>query len=60
MKGEITIERGCMVQGNFNHYDVLLINEMPAVEVHIVPSQAAPGGIGEASTPAVMPAVTNT
>jgi isoquinoline 1-oxidoreductase beta subunit len=47
------------VQGNFNHYDVLRINEMPVVEVHIVPSQAAPGGIGEASTPTVIPAVAN-
>jgi isoquinoline 1-oxidoreductase beta subunit len=59
MKGEITIDRGRVVQGIFNHYDVLRINEMPVVEVHIVPSQAAPGGIGEASTPSVIPAVTN-
>ena len=47
------------MQGNFNHYDVLRIDEMPVVEVHIVPSQAAPGGIGEASTPTVIPAVAN-
>ena len=59
MKGAITIERGRVVQGNFNHYDVLRINEMPVVEVHIVPSQAAPGGIGEASTPTIIPAVAN-
>ena len=59
MKGSITIERGRVVQGNFNHYDVLRINEMPVVEVYIVPSQAAPGGIGEASTPSIIPAVTN-
>jgi isoquinoline 1-oxidoreductase beta subunit len=59
LKGAITIERGRVVQGNFNHYDVLRINEMPVVEVHIVPSQAAPGGIGEASTPTVIPAVAN-
>jgi isoquinoline 1-oxidoreductase beta subunit len=48
-----------VVQGNFNHYDVLRIDEMPVVEVHIVPSQAAPGGIGEASTPSIIPAVAN-
>jgi isoquinoline 1-oxidoreductase beta subunit len=48
-----------VVQGNFNHYDVLRIDEMPVVEVHIVPSQAAPGGIGEASTPTIIPAVAN-
>ena len=59
MKGAITIDRGRVVQGNFNHYDVLRINEMPVVEVHIVPSQAAPGGIGEASTPSIIPAVAN-
>ncbi len=59
LKGAITIERGRVVQGNFNHYDVLRIDEMPVVEVHIVPSQAAPGGIGEASTPTVIPAVAN-
>ncbi|HTW63313.1 MAG TPA: xanthine dehydrogenase family protein molybdopterin-binding subunit [Bryobacteraceae bacterium] len=59
MKGAITIERGRVVQDNFNHYDVLRINEMPVVEVHLVPSQAAPGGIGEASTPSIQPAVAN-
>jgi len=48
-----------VVQDNFNHYDVLRINEMPVVEVHLVPSQAAPGGIGEASTPSIQPAVAN-
>ena len=59
LKGAITIERGRVVQGNFNHYDVLRINEMPVVEVYIVPSQAAPGGTGEASTPSIIPAVAN-
>jgi isoquinoline 1-oxidoreductase subunit beta len=59
LKGAITIEHGRVVQGNFNHYDVLRIDEMPVVEVHIVPSQAAPGGIGEASTPTIIPAVAN-
>jgi isoquinoline 1-oxidoreductase beta subunit len=59
LKGAITIERGRVVQGNFNRYDVLRIDEMPVVEVHIVPSQAAPGGIGEASTPTIVPAVAN-
>jgi isoquinoline 1-oxidoreductase beta subunit len=46
-------------QGNFNNYDVLRIDEMPHVEVHIVPSTANSGGIGEASTPGIAPAVTN-
>ena len=59
LKGAITIDRGRVQQANFNHYDVLRIDEMPVVEVHIVPSRAAPGGIGEASTPTIIPAVAN-
>ena len=47
------------VQQNFNNYDPLRIDEMPQVEVHIVPSTANPGGIGEASTPTAAPAVLN-
>jgi isoquinoline 1-oxidoreductase beta subunit len=59
LKGAITIDRGRVQQGNFHQYDMLRIDEMPLVEVHLVPSTAAPGGIGEASTPGVAPAVTN-
>jgi isoquinoline 1-oxidoreductase beta subunit len=59
LKGGITIDKGRVQQGNFHQYDMLRIDEMPKVEVHIVPSQAAPGGIGEASTPGIAPAVCN-
>jgi len=59
LKGSITIDRGRVQQQNFHQYDVLRIDEMPVVEVHIVPSQNAPGGIGEASTPSIAPAVAN-
>jgi len=59
MKGAITLDRGRVQQQNFNQYDVLRIDEMPVVEVHIVPSHLAPGGIGEASTPSIVPAVAN-
>ena len=59
LKGSITIDRGRVQQQNFHQYEVLRIDEMPVVEVHLVPSQAAPGGIGEASTPAIGPAVAN-
>jgi isoquinoline 1-oxidoreductase beta subunit len=59
LRGEITIDRGRVVQENFHQYDPLRIHEMPVVEVHIVPSEAAPGGIGEVATPAIAPAVTN-
>ena len=59
LKGGITIAGGHVVESNFHNYDVLRIDEMPAVEVHIVPSQNPPGGIGEASTPGIAPAVAN-
>ncbi|MBZ5602211.1 MAG: xanthine dehydrogenase family protein molybdopterin-binding subunit [Acidobacteriia bacterium] len=59
LKGGITIDRGRVEQSNFDKYDALRIDEMPRVEVHIVPSRNAPGGIGEASTPGIAPAVAN-
>ena len=59
LKQAITLEKGRVVQQNFNNYDPLRIDEMPKVEVHIVPSTANPGGIGEASTPTAAPAVLN-
>ena len=59
LKGEITIDKGRVQQANFNNYDVLRMDEMPEVEVHFVPSTEAPGGIGEASTPGIGPAVAN-
>jgi isoquinoline 1-oxidoreductase beta subunit len=46
-------------QGNFHDYPVLRIDEMPAVEVHLVESEAAPGGAGEPGTPPIAPAVAN-
>jgi isoquinoline 1-oxidoreductase subunit beta len=59
LKGGITIKNGRVEQTNFDKYEVLRIDEMPVVEVYIVPSQNAPGGIGEASTPTTAPAVAN-
>jgi isoquinoline 1-oxidoreductase beta subunit len=59
LKGAITLDRGRVQQGNFHQYDMLRIDEMPVVEVHLAASTATPGGIGEASVPAVAPAVTN-
>jgi isoquinoline 1-oxidoreductase beta subunit len=47
LKGAITIEGGRVVQSNFHDYPLLTIDEMPKVEVHIVPSSEAPTGIGE-------------
>ncbi|HXS97711.1 MAG TPA: xanthine dehydrogenase family protein molybdopterin-binding subunit [Candidatus Limnocylindrales bacterium] len=59
LKGSITIDKGRVQQDNFHNYDVLRIDEMPVVEVHIVPSTANPGGIGEAAVPPIAAAVAN-
>jgi isoquinoline 1-oxidoreductase beta subunit len=59
LHGEITLKEGRVEQGNFDGYPLLRINEMPRVEVHIVPSAAAPSGIGEPGVPPVAPAVAN-
>ncbi|HEU5262570.1 MAG TPA: xanthine dehydrogenase family protein molybdopterin-binding subunit [Gemmatimonadales bacterium] len=57
--GEITLERGRVVQGNFDTYPVVRTAEAPAVEVHIVPSSDAQGGTGEPGVPPIAPAVCN-
>jgi isoquinoline 1-oxidoreductase subunit beta len=57
--GEITFKDGRVEQHNFNDYRVLRINQAPVIDVHLVKSTEAPGGIGEPGTSAVMPAVTN-
>jgi isoquinoline 1-oxidoreductase beta subunit len=59
LRGNITIDRGRVQQTNFHQYEPLRMNEMPVVEVHIVPSTNPPGGIGEVATPAIAPAVAN-
>ncbi len=57
--GEITLKNGRVEQGNFDSYRILRINEAPLVEVHIVKTAEAPGGMGEPGTSAVAPAITN-
>jgi isoquinoline 1-oxidoreductase subunit beta len=57
--GEITLKGGRVEQHNFNDYRMLRINEAPEIEVYLVNSDAAPGGIGEAGTAALAPALTN-
>ncbi|MBZ5539277.1 MAG: xanthine dehydrogenase family protein molybdopterin-binding subunit [Acidobacteriia bacterium] len=59
LKGAITIAGGRVEQSNFHDYEVLRLNEMPQIEVHIVPSNEAPGGVGEPGTPPIAPAVCN-
>ena len=55
----ITLKDGLVRESNFDAYRVLRQAEMPAVDVHIVPSQNPPGGVGEPGTPPIAPAVAN-
>ncbi len=59
MFGVIDLDDGRVVQSNFNDYRQLRINEMPRVEVHIVPSSEKPTGVGEPGVPPIAPAVAN-
>lgn len=57
--GEITIEKGRVQQSNFHDYRMMRINETPKIEVFVVKSGEAPGGIGEAGVNAGPPALRN-
>jgi isoquinoline 1-oxidoreductase beta subunit len=57
--GEITIKNGRVQQSNFNDYRMLRIDQAPAIDVHVIKSGEAPGGIGETGTTAAPPAVRN-
>ncbi|GGC60618.1 xanthine dehydrogenase family protein molybdopterin-binding subunit [Chelatococcus reniformis] len=57
--GEITLKNGRVEQSNFDNYQALRINEVPAIEVHIVSSLEEPGGIGEPGTSGIAPALVN-
>jgi isoquinoline 1-oxidoreductase beta subunit len=57
--GQINIENGRVKEGNFDTYRPLRINEAPVVETYLVKNTEAPGGIGEAGTAIIAPAVTN-
>jgi isoquinoline 1-oxidoreductase subunit beta len=57
--GAITLKDGRVEQTNFNSYRVLRINEMPSIEVHIVPSEEAPTGVGEPGVAPLGPALAN-
>ncbi|MFZ5782220.1 MAG: molybdopterin cofactor-binding domain-containing protein [Pseudomonadota bacterium] len=57
--GEITIRNGRVEQSNFNDYRMLRIDEVPPIDVHVMKSGEAPGGIGETGTAAGPPALRN-
>jgi isoquinoline 1-oxidoreductase subunit beta len=59
LRSAVTLENGRVKQSNFDDYEVLRLNEMPEVAVHIVPSQARMGGIGEPATAPISAAVAN-
>ena len=59
LHGEITLKDGRVEQANFDTYQMLRINEAPDIEVHIVQNFEPPGGMGEAGTSSIVPAVTN-
>jgi isoquinoline 1-oxidoreductase beta subunit len=59
LHGAITLDKGRVVQSNFNDYQPVSYSEMPRIEVHIVASSEPPSGIGEPGTPPIAPAVAN-
>lgn len=59
MRDEITLTQGVVDQSNFPDYEPLRIGDIGAIDVHIVPSAAAPSGVGEPSTPPSAPALAN-
>jgi isoquinoline 1-oxidoreductase beta subunit len=59
LHGAITLKDGVVEQSNFHDYPVLRMNDMPKIEVHIVPSSEKPSGVGEPATPVIAPAVAN-
>ncbi len=57
--GEITLEDGRVVQGNFDSYDMTRLAQAPHMDVYIMENDHAPGGAGEPGTPPLAPAVAN-
>ncbi|WP_457105165.1 molybdopterin cofactor-binding domain-containing protein [Methylobacterium sp. P5_C11] len=59
LRNRITLKEGHVQEQNFDAYAPTRMSEMPTVEVHIVPSQVAPTGIGEPGVPVLGPAIAN-
>jgi isoquinoline 1-oxidoreductase subunit beta len=59
LHGEITLKNGRVTQANFDTYEMLRIDEAPTIEVYVVDSTEAPGGMGEPATAGIAPAVVN-
>ena len=59
LKGEINVQNGQVVQSNFADYPMLKLKDTPEIYVHLLENHEAPGGLGEAGTPLIGPAVAN-
>ena len=59
LESEVTVTDGKIVQNNFYDYPVSRINKVPPMFVHIMPSDHAPGGVGEPGLPPILPSITN-
>jgi isoquinoline 1-oxidoreductase beta subunit len=59
LMGEITVRDGVVQQGNFNDYRLLRLPQAPVVEVHFIPSEEDPRGLGEPPLPPLAPALCN-
>jgi isoquinoline 1-oxidoreductase subunit beta len=59
LSGEIDFKQGSPVQSSFTDFEVVRMDEAPAIETHIVASDHPPGGFGETAVPPVAPAVVN-
>ena len=59
LKGEINVQGGQVVQSNFDDYPMLKLKDTPEINVHFIDNHEAPGGLGEAGTPLIGPAVAN-
>ncbi len=59
LMGKISIKNGQIQESNFHDYPLLRMSEMPKIDVHIVPSQAPPTGVGETAVPPIAPALVN-
>ena len=59
LRGQITINKGAVQQSNFHDYPMLSMAEMPRIDCFVLPSAAAPGGVGEPGTAPIAPALAN-
>ena len=59
LRSKVTISNGRVEQSNFDSFRIPRMPEVPPIEVTLLPSDATPGGIGEAGVPLIAPAIAN-